>query len=245
MLGAVKPWMLFAALVACGGSRSSKMDVVVLTKGGGVAETNRPVWIAGFAENGKEGALVIAGDLVVQCAGKPAWPDPQVGRPTVVAGTLTLEKRPPLPTGPNGERSAGAEGDAVILSPCTTPPEDDDGLIAAEKEIFRALASRDQAALAAIVAPEFVLRMPGTPEVDRKAFLDATAAIPGEILAVEGEGLIAHRAGDTGIVRGTQIARVKIDGKEIVDRGVFVDVFVRREGRWVMTVALSRSETPH
>jgi hypothetical protein len=41
----------------------------------------------------------------------------------------------------------------------------------------------------------------------------------------------AHRAGDTGIVEGVQVARVRVDGNVIEDRGSFVDVFVRRAVR--------------
>ncbi len=89
------------------------------------------------------------------------------------------------------------------------------------------------------LAPELVLRVAGQPDVDRARFLEAAGAVPGEILAVAGEGLEAYRAGDTGIVRGVQIARVRVDGKVVEERQTFVDVFARRGGAWVLTFALA------
>ena len=67
----------------------------------------------------------------------------------------------------------------------------------------------------------------------------AAVGVEGEILSVDGADLVTYRTGDTGIVRGTQIARVRASGQAIEDRNSFLDVFVRREGRWVMALALA------
>jgi ketosteroid isomerase-like protein len=106
-----------------------------------------------------------------------------------------------------------------------------------------AIAHRDAAALAGIVAPEFVLRMPGEPETRRAAFLAEVAAIPGEIVSVTGEAITAHRTGDTGIVRGRQIAKLKIEGAIHEVRGTFVDVFARRGDRWVLVLAINVNDS--
>lgn len=210
---------------------------------GGDARADGPVWVAGLAQRSKLGPIVDADGVIVTCAGLAEWPDDVVGRPVVVAGTLARRSHPPLPVGPNGERSAGAEGDETILTGCAVPPERDDGLRAVEQAIMDALAHRDGAALAAIVAPEFVLRMPGEPETRRDAFLAEAAAIPGEIVSVTGEAITTYRTGDTGIVRGRQIAKVKIEGTVHEVRGTFVDVFARRDGRWMLVLALNVNDS--
>lgn len=197
------------------------------------------MWVVGFAQQAKLGAIVQAGDVPVTCADQHEWPEDLLGRPVVVAGTLSARTHPALPVGPNGERSAGAQGDELVLSPGTPPPPGaDDGLLAAERALFDALAHRDGKALAALTAPGFVLHIAGKPDTDRQTFLAGAVAIEGEILSVDGADLVTYRTGDTGIVRGTQIARVRASGQVSEDRNSFLDVFVKREGRWVTTVAL-------
>jgi hypothetical protein len=197
-------------------------------------------WVLGVARNAKLGAAVIAGTHTVYCDGLTGWPRDVEGRPVVVAGTL-VERSSPAPTiGPRGERSAGADGPAWSLSSCTRPEGQTRGeLIDAEHALFAAIAHRDQGQLARLAAPELVLRMPDQPDVDRAGFLRGIAAIPGEILEVTGERVQAHAAGAAGIVEGIQVARVRIDGKVIEDRGAFVDVFVKRDGAWQLTFALN------
>jgi hypothetical protein len=222
-------------LAAC----SSGANVAIVT-GGEPLLNGRSIWIVGVARNAKLGALVDAAGQIVYCADRPEWPPNVAGTPVVVAGTLTTRSLPSPPIGPKGERSAGAEGNQQVLSPCAPPPLDTDGgPIAAERSLFDALATRDAVALAKLTAPELILRIPGQPDVDRTAFLQAVAATPGEILGVSGERLTSHRAGNTAIVRGMQVARVRVDGKAVEDRGTFVDVFVRRGGAWVLTFALN------
>lgn len=230
--------MILSLATACG-SASPKAEPVVLSPGRGVPTTEHAVWVVGFAQQSKLGAIVTAGELVVTCRDLPAWPADLVGSPVVVAGTLSTVHHPPLPIGPDGGRSAGAEGDELVLAPGTAPPQSDDGLIAAERAVFDAISHRDGKALAALIAPDFVLHVGGQPDLDRQAFLAAAAAIEGEILSVDGTGLVAHRAGDTGVVRGTQVARVRLNGEVVDDRNRFLDVFVQRGGRWIVSVALS------
>jgi hypothetical protein len=231
---------VLAASCAAGGGHV-RVPVAVVATGAEKLPASAPVWIVGIAENAKMGAVVRAGDLVVRCADRTGWPDDVHRRPVVAAGVVTARTLPPLPVGPGGERYAGAEGTELVLTPCETPPRTDEGLdalIDAEKALFAGLAQRDADGLARIVAPELVMRAPGQPDVDRAAFLRAVTAVPGEILAVEGEAMEAHRAGDTGIVRGVQVARVRTGGKVVEQRQTFVDVFVRRGGAWLLTFAL-------
>jgi ketosteroid isomerase-like protein len=116
---------------------------------------------------------------------------------------------------------------------------DRDALFATEQAIMAAIRARDVTALAALVTDDFVLRMPGQPDADKQAFLAGIGAIPGEIVGVEGAELDVRVVGDVGVISGLQIARVRVEGQEIEDRGVFVDLFVRRNGRWIMQFAYS------
>lgn len=132
-------------------------------------------------------------------------------------------------------------------APSTTSSADRDALIAAEEAVFAAIAARDTAALDRLIADDFVVRIPGHADDGKAAFLAAIGSIPGEILSVGGEGLAAQMLGpDLGMVSGVQVARVRLDGTVLVDRGGFVDLFARRDGRWGMTWAFSAqlSTTP-
>ena len=111
-------------------------------------------------------------------------------------------------------------------------------LLAAAHEVFAAIQRRDLAALQALTAETFIVRVPGATDVDRAGFLAGVAAIPGELLSVVGEHVAARQLGaDQGVVTGYQIARLRLDGAEIVDRAPFADLFERHDGRWRMTFA--------
>lgn len=186
---------------ACVGTRET---VAIVT--GGELPAARPVWVIGVAGNAKLGAVVTAGEHVVYCEGRAAWPPEQDGKPVVIAGTLTTRTLPPPPVGPHGERSAGAEGAMSTLSPCAFPPEHDGGgLIEAERALFAALARRDRSARAAGRSRARAAD-PRPADADRAALLQGIAAAPGDILEVTGEQLRAHDAGDTGIDRSAPLA---------------------------------------
>jgi ketosteroid isomerase-like protein len=116
-------------------------------------------------------------------------------------------------------------------------------LFAAEEELMHAIAHRDTAALAALLADDFVLRSPGQADTAREAFLAAIAQLPGETRAYHGEGLSARALGDGwGVVSGVQVMELRVDGKDVVDRGSFVDVFQRgADGRWRVVLAVGVS----
>lgn len=101
----------------------------------GVALERGPVWIVGIARAAKLGPVVSAPGLVVRCRGRAPWRGDELGTAVVVAGTLAWIEHAPLPIGPHGERSAGAEGRERVIAPGVAPlavdAADDDGLLAA------------------------------------------------------------------------------------------------------------------
>jgi ketosteroid isomerase-like protein len=116
-------------------------------------------------------------------------------------------------------------------------------LLAAEQGLFAAIQRRDRAALEELVAPHFVLRMPGRPDVARAAFIDSVVDLPAEVVSVGGKELDARLLGPgVGIVSGVQASRVRLEGKEIVDRGAFADVFTRsKDGHFRLVYAYTVS----
>lgn len=218
-------------------------DAAIVT-GAPLPAAGTSIWLVGVARNTKLGAIVVAGHQAVHCAGREAWPPELDGKPVVVAGALTARSSPPLPIGPDGERSAGAADVTWTLSPCASPPPGGDDLLDAERALFATFARRDRDQLERATTSDFVLRIPGEPDVDRAAFLRAATAIPGEILDVTGEHLVAHQAGGIGIVQGIQRARVRLNGQLVEDRGAFADVFGRRDGAWLLRFALTIPDAP-
>ena len=66
------------------------------------------------------------------------------------------------------------------------------------------------------------------------------AGIPGETGSVTGEAITAHRNGDTGIVRGHQIAKLKIEGQLDEVRGTFVVVSPAAATDWLLVLGDQR-----
>lgn len=117
---------------------------------------------------------------------------------------------------------------------------DTDKLLAAAYSVIRAIEGRDRSALDRILAPEFVLQMPGSPDVGKGGFLDAVEAIPGRIEYVRGRDLRATLVAETGVVTGMQVAAVRLDGGAIVEsRTAFADVFGRQGDGWQLVLAFS------
>ena len=107
-----------------------------------------------------------------------------------------------------------------------------------ERETMAAIERKDREALGRVLADDFVYRNPAGEELGREAFLNNIASIPFEILSVRGENLKVGVFGETAVLTGVQVATVRTeDGKEEVGRGAFTDVFVKREGRWLMALA--------
>ncbi len=116
----------------------------------------------------------------------------------------------------------------------------DQAILQLEREMFAAIQKKDLPAIDRILADDFVLRTPGAPSADKKQFLAGIKAIPLEILAVWSEDLAVNVYGETGVLTGTQLARVRdAEGKEAVSVQAFTDIFVRRDGRWQLVLAHS------
>lgn len=141
---------------------------------------------------------------------------------------------------------ACGHGPTRSVSPMPTDTaEDVRALLALEQSVVRAIQARDTQALSGLMSEDFVFRGPGDVESDRTAFFAGIANIPGTLLSVEAVSVRAHVFGNTGVLTGTQRARVRLpDGTEVTDVGHFTDVCLKREGRWWMVLAHSLPAAP-
>jgi ketosteroid isomerase-like protein len=113
-------------------------------------------------------------------------------------------------------------------------------ILGIEREVMAAIERKDAEALGRFLADDFVHRTPSGEELSKDAFLKNIASMPFKILSVRGESLKVSVFGGTAVLTGVQKATVQADnGKDVVGRGAFTDVFVRRDGRWMMVLAYS------
>jgi ketosteroid isomerase-like protein len=131
----------------------------------------------------------------------------------------------------------------------TIPDADDTKVLAIEREIMAAIRGKDVATLAPLLADDFLYRTHFGAEADKAAFLESIASFPIEILSLRGEELKVNVYGDTAVLTGIQIAEARPPEGETEESAVaFTDVFLRRNGQWLMVLAYgvelpSESET--
>ena len=124
-----------------------------------------------------------------------------------------------------------------------------EALLQIERDIMAAIKNKDAAALEPTLADEFVYRTHFGAEADKAEFLKSIASFPMKILSLRGEELRVDVYGDTAVLTGVQIAEARPPEGETEESAVaFTDVFVRRDGRWLMVLAygveLPSGETP-
>ena len=110
------------------------------------------------------------------------------------------------------------------------------GLVQAERQWMEAMRLRDGPALRRTVAPEFKLSGAGDlsrPPVPAATWLDnALRHLKTE--AFRFDDIRAQVTGEVGIVRASYRWSGAYDDERFDDKGALVDVWVRRNGRWVV-----------
>ena len=87
------------------------------------------------------------------------------------------------------------------------------------------------------MADDFIYRTHFGAEADKAEFLKSIASFPVKIISIRGEELKVNVYGETAVLTGVQLAEARApEGKE-ESAVAFTDVFVRREGRWLMVLA--------
>jgi ketosteroid isomerase-like protein len=119
-----------------------------------------------------------------------------------------------------------------------TKSNDAEAVLRVEREIMSAIEAKNAAALDPMVAEEFTYRTHFGAESNKSEFLQSIAAIPVEIISMRGEELKVNVYGDTAIITGVQLAEARLPEGEMDESAVaFTDVFVRREGQWLLVLA--------
>ncbi len=113
-----------------------------------------------------------------------------------------------------------------------------EAILQIEREIMAAIKSKDAATLGPMLADEFIYRTHFGAEADKAAFLESIASFPVEILSLRGEELKVNVYGETAVLTGVQLAEARPPEGEAEESAVaFTDIFVRRDGRWLMVLA--------
>ena len=126
----------------------------------------------------------------------------------------------------------------LLIAAIAAPAEPTAELLAIERETYEAIRAKDVARFGKLLSSDFVYRAPGQPDVDKAMFLKGIAALPGEILEIDGEGVKVALHGDAALVTGLQRVKLKLpDGSIVSAATAFSDLFVKRAGRWLLAVA--------
>ena len=128
-------------------------------------------------------------------------------------------------------------------------PEVVEAILQLERDIMAAIKNKDAATLEPMLADDFIYRTHFGAQAEKAEFLKSIASFPVEILNVRGEELKVNVYGETAVMTGVQLADARAPEGEVEKSAVaFTDVFVRREGRWLMVLAygveLPSEETP-
>ncbi len=119
-----------------------------------------------------------------------------------------------------------------------TSAEAAEAILQIERDIMTAIKNKDAATLEPMLADDFIYRTHFGAESDKAEFLKAIASFPVEIITLRGEDLKVNVYGETAILTGLQLAEARPpEGKAEESAVAFTDVFVRREGRWLMVLA--------
>ncbi|HKO43489.1 MAG TPA: nuclear transport factor 2 family protein [Pyrinomonadaceae bacterium] len=108
------------------------------------------------------------------------------------------------------------------------------------RQIYDGIRRKDAGFLSQFLADDFVQRGADGTEATRDEFLRAISEMPVEISSVRGEHERVSVFGEMAIMTGVQVAEWRQSDEEHgVSSVAFVDVFSRRDGRWLLVLAFS------
>jgi len=107
-----------------------------------------------------------------------------------------------------------------------------------ERDIMVAIKNKDAATLEPMLGDDFIYRTHFGAEADKGEFLKSIGSFPVEILEIRGEELKVNVYGETAVLTGVQVAEARAPEAKAEESAVaFTDIFVRRDGRWLMVLA--------
>ena len=106
------------------------------------------------------------------------------------------------------------------------------------RDIREAIRNKDTVTLEPLLADDFVYRTHFGAEVAKAEFLKSIASFPLEILAVRAEELKVNVYGEVVVLTGVQLAEARAPESKPEESVVaFTDIFVKRDGSWLMALA--------
>lgn len=144
-----------------------------------------------------------------------------------------------LAAGASGCASAGqAQGKTSVTQRVAAAPERDLRAVRdAEQTWASALVAGDAARLATIIAPEFSFIGPDGEYEEAAAYLEGYRSLPRlgiKVASIDMEEVKTRVFADTAIVTGRVVARVQVQGSDIVETVRFTRVYARRGDGWQM-----------
>jgi ketosteroid isomerase-like protein len=116
-------------------------------------------------------------------------------------------------------------------------------IIEAAYALTTAIARKDAQSVAALLAPDFVLRTPGGAAVPAAEFIASVREIAADIVFVHLEQVVVDVFDQTALVTGVQHARIRVEDDELDELRPFANWFVRDgAGKWRLRLALDLSE---
>jgi hypothetical protein len=104
-------------------------------------------------------------------------------------------------------------------------------------DVWGAMQAKSPEAWLRVLAEDFVLRTPGEEDRDRSAFVERMTSFPGEVVSIACHDLRADAFGAAVVVTGVQHAVLRMpNDARLEDFTMMSNVFVAREGRWVMVL---------
>jgi ketosteroid isomerase-like protein len=105
-------------------------------------------------------------------------------------------------------------------------------------DVWRAMRAKDPQAWMRVLADDFVLRTPGEEDRDRSAFIERMTSFPGDVVSIACHDLRADAFGTAVVVTGVQHAVLRMpNDARFEDFTMMSNVFVSREGRWLMSLS--------
>lgn len=105
-------------------------------------------------------------------------------------------------------------------------------------DVWGAMQAKSPEAWMRVLAEDFILRTPGEEDRDRPAFVERMTSFPGDVVSIACHDLRADAFGSAVVVTGVQHAVLRMpNDARFEDFTMMSNVFVAREGRWVMVLS--------
>lgn len=115
---------------------------------------------------------------------------------------------------------------------------------AAEEARYAAMIAQDRGALAAVLADEFIYHQPSGKVQNKAGYIDQVTGGDVRIRKAERYDIQIHVYGDTATATGSTKVDVELKGEPKQFDLRFLDVWVKRDGRWQIVARQSAYKTP-